>query len=110
MPATRYATTVSDFRSDVQWPPVCSVVADVVERFADRIHARRTHADALILFQRRNRFVTIDVTLVPHFSGAVVDHPLPAIFAARRHDDDRAGVVLGIAALRRLRRSFLPQL
>src|SRR5262249_14100258 len=73
---------------------VCSVVAGVIERLAVRIHARRAPADAPILFQWRDRFVTIDVTFVPDLSRAVVDHPLPAKIPARRYDDDRAVVIL----------------
>jgi hypothetical protein len=47
------------------------VIVDVIESPADRVDPRRTHAHALIFLHRGDRFVTIDVALVPHFSGAV---------------------------------------
>jgi len=76
------------------------IVAAVVECLADRIHAQRAHADALIFFTLGDCLVAVDVTLVPHFPRAIVDHPLPALLAAHRDDDDGAVVMLDIKTLR----------
>jgi hypothetical protein len=84
-----------------------SIVTAVIERLADRIHPERAHADALVFFVLGHGLVAIDVTLVPHFSRAIVDYPLPAFFAAHWNDDDGAGVIFGITTLR-LDRRFLP--
>src|SRR5262249_24821491 len=58
------------------------------------------HADALIFFALRHGLIAIHVAFVPHFARAVVDDPLPALFAAHGNDDDGAGVVLGLTMLR----------
>src|SRR5581483_10782204 len=91
-PAVKQATQHSIFR------PVAtncgSIVTAVVERLADRIHAQGTHAATLLLLRAGDRFVAIDVTLLPHSSGAVVEHQLPAVLAARRDDDKCAGISL----------------
>ena len=58
-----------------------------------RLNALPIDAAPLISLGTGHCHVAIDDTLVPHSSGAIVEHHLPAVLAARRNDDDRAGVL-----------------
>lgn len=84
------------------------VIAAAIERLANRIYPKSAHATARFFLSAGYSLVAIDVALVPHLSGAVIEHTLPTVVAARRNNDDRARIGFSLGTLWRLYRRFVP--